>query len=267
MNEPNVHPASSVITLDVTDDTRLAADVDALDIETRARLNNALDRSASNDREREIIRIIRETLAAAAAANPDEYMTPVIGVRFSTMEYDNGYFLTEEGQVLLADGTVTDCDFTINDEFTERYGCVGRDFVLAVDLRESSLDEDDYGSNASIHECFGVSLSQPAWRAEDPTTEAWWREHGGLPDDLTIDGLVFSDASNAIGYLALKALPVEHVLYLARSNGQQLKNRKDTVYCRVATEATDPQWVIHRAARVAFTHGWIELDEYTRLTS
>jgi len=64
------------------------------------------------------------------------------GVVFSTTEWDNGYFFSVHGNVLFADGYVRRIDFDsiVDEAFTEEYGCRGRDFTLAIDLRTGTMD-------------------------------------------------------------------------------------------------------------------------------
>lgn len=84
--------------------------------------------------------------------------------------------------------------------------------------------------------------------------------------ELTVDGIQFDNARSRDRYLAIRALDEEQILYLARSNPYALKRRGDALYLRVADENTNPEWVVARAAGVAFANGWIDHAEHDRLT-
>lgn len=183
------------------------------------------------------------------------------------MEWDNGHFLSDNGIVVMRDGSSHDLDFDIDHLLTDGYGATGEHTTLAVDLRTDTLEFDDYGSQNTVHQHFRISQPRPAYRPDDPATLAWWRDYGGLPDDLTIDGHTFPDPGHAIGYLTLKTMSAEEVLYLARSYAQRLTDRQDPIYLRIATATTEPTWVTTMAARVAFTNAWIDQEECSRLTA
>lgn len=86
------------------------------------------------------------------------------------------------------------------------------------------------------------------------------------PDELTVDGIRFDNVQSRDRYVALKELDELHLLYLARSDGYQLKRRSDPTYLSVADEHTNPEWVTSIAARVALTKGWIDAHEHDILT-
>jgi hypothetical protein len=160
-------PAATAVTIDLTSDTTAAASVAALDMASRVRLYAALRDVDSTEAARTILSTIRDVLAREAPGQV------AIGVVFDTMEYDNGHFLTDTGLVLFADGTTEQITFDSldSDVFTDEYGCVGKDFVLTVDLRRGELDTDD-NFHASVHERFGLP---------DPpkeTIEVWTDEDG-----------------------------------------------------------------------------------------
>lgn len=233
------------VTLDLADDSRLAAGIATLDDAARDRLRDALRDYASAEADRLIIATIRETLAREA---PEQ--TPV-GVLFTTMEYDNGHFLTPYAEVLFDDGSVEQIDFPeIDRALTDEYGARGANFTVAVDLRPGALtkiDGDDYNDD-DIHTRFGV------------------RRPKDLYGQFTVDGIRFDNARARDTYVKLKALPEEKILYLARSDGYRLKNRMDATYRQVADEDTNPDWVTATAASFALTRGWIDQEEHDRLT-
>lgn len=263
------HPVERVLRIDVTDDTRLAAAIDAIDAPTRERLSRALADHIAGEHEQRLIELVRETLTEDAADYPDLYTrdNPPVGVLFTADNSDDGYYFDDNATVLFRNGATTDVQFPVEPELRGAFGRVGPDYTLSLDLRTETFDIDEYGTNRTIHQEFRISEPCPAYRPDDPATLAWWRDYGGLPDDLTIDGQTFPDAGHAIGYLTLKRMPAEQVLYLANSDAQRLADRKDQVYRSVATATTKPTWVTTMAARVAFANAWVDADEYARITA
>jgi hypothetical protein len=147
-----------VISLDVTTDRTLAAAIAQLDEQTRTRLATALRDYQDGANDRDLIAAVRDALAA-----DHTFDQPVIGVLFDTMEYDNGYFLTENATALFADGTVDILDLgsDVDDALTKTFGCVGQKFTVAVDLRDDSIDDDDYASEMTIYQRFRVAEPEP----------------------------------------------------------------------------------------------------------
>lgn len=156
--EPDTRPSAEpdttadaepgTITLDTTDDTTLAASVAKLDSSMRHRLRRALRDTESAENDAAILATICEVLAEYAPDNP------ALGVVFTTMEFENGYYLTPSGDVLFADGTTDNVDFDdIEDALTEEHGCRGPSYTLTVDLRTGEMEGDDY---ADIHGPHGL---------------------------------------------------------------------------------------------------------------
>lgn len=86
-------------------------------------------------------------------------------------------------------------------------------------------------------------------------------------DSLEVDGLTFDNVATRDAYLAIKALPEDRLLYLARSEGRRLKQRHDPTYLAVAGPDTNPDWVTGTAAEVALLKGWLDNEEYATLTA
>lgn len=126
------------VTIDLTDDRTTAASVAALSDAERVRLAEALRAADSAANQEVILGAVRGKLAE---------LTPAVGVLFTAMEWDNGYFLDDTGVVLFADNTTADIEFGIGDVLTDEYGSVGAGFTLAVDLRSGELDADTYGES------------------------------------------------------------------------------------------------------------------------
>lgn len=127
-----------IITVDTTTDDTVAASLAGLDSEVRYRIQRALREIDTSSSESVIVTSIREALPSDR---------PVVGVLFSTLEWDNGHYLTSRGEVLFDDGHSEEFDFEeLDDVLTDEYGCQGADFTLAVDMRTGSLDADDYGN-------------------------------------------------------------------------------------------------------------------------
>lgn len=119
--------------------TNLDTWMSGLDSCQRDRLADALRRAATAQRYHDIVHTVREVLARE---EPDR---PALAVVFTTMEWDNGYFLTATGRVLFADGSVDDVEFDHLDEvFTDEFGVVGSSFGLGVVVRTGEVHTDDY---------------------------------------------------------------------------------------------------------------------------
>lgn len=120
----------------------LTAWVSDLDSGQRDRLADALRHAVTAQRYRDMLDIVREVLARE---EPDR---PAVAVVFTTMEWDNGYFLTATGRVLFDGGSVDDVEFDDIDElFTDEIGVVWSSFGLGVDVRTGEVDTDDYVDN------------------------------------------------------------------------------------------------------------------------
>lgn len=120
----------------------LATWVSNLDIGRRDRLADALRHAATAQRHGYVVDTVREVLAR------EEPGRPAVAVVFTTMEWDNGYFLTGTGRVLFADGSADDVEFDDIDEvFTDEIGVVGSSFGLGVDVRTGEVVTDDYVDN------------------------------------------------------------------------------------------------------------------------
>lgn len=161
----------TTVTLDLTNVTTTTASLSLLDPGQRERVLHVVRELVSADNDTAIMANIRETIAheypwidasgqrrvrpdgtdhLAGAPNP-------VGVVFSTMDFDNGNFLTENGQVLFDNGDVDDLEFAgIDDLFTEEFGACGSNFTLGVDLRTGEMDGDDYAEE-NIHLRFGIA--------------------------------------------------------------------------------------------------------------
>jgi hypothetical protein len=142
----------STITIDTTDATTIAAGVAQLDDTTRALLADALhvDNHHRPQEPDVIITEIRDVLHKEYDALWTRWQiqggqVPVVGVLFTATEYENGFYVNDSGQVLFQDGTTDYVQFgsLIEEWFTEDYGCVGRNFTVAVDLRTDGIDADD----------------------------------------------------------------------------------------------------------------------------
>jgi hypothetical protein len=117
-----------------------------LDSGQRDRLADALRHATTAQRYQEIVDTVREVLAR------EEPERPAVAVVFTTMDWDNGYFLTATGRVLFADGSVDEVEFDDIDEvFTDEIGVVGSSFGLGVDVRTGEVDTDDYADNLYEH--------------------------------------------------------------------------------------------------------------------
>lgn len=111
-----------------------------LTAEQRQGLRRDLRRADTRTAEAAMLAKIRETVAAAC---PDE---EVAGVVFTTMEFDNGYFLSDiTAEVYFADGSSWGVEFDIADLLTAEYGACGVKAALMVDLRTGTFTFDDYG--------------------------------------------------------------------------------------------------------------------------
>lgn len=133
----------------------LAAWVSGLDSGLRDRLSDALRHEETAQRYREIVGTVREVLARE---QPDR---PAVAVVFTTMEWDNGFFLTATGRVLFADGSTDDVEFDDIDEvFTDEFGVVGSSFGLGVHVRTGEVDTDDYVDNLYEHLGYVTAIAE-----------------------------------------------------------------------------------------------------------
>src|SRR3954469_20645732 len=99
----------TLVTIDLTNSSTTAASLARLDADARETLLLAVRDAVSGDNETAILDNVRENIAvkfpwvdppAARRQSPTGVLQPMpIGIVFSTMDYDNGYFLTENAEV------------------------------------------------------------------------------------------------------------------------------------------------------------------------
>lgn len=122
--------------------------VDGLDATTRDELLRLLQEAHDADQDEALITEIKRHLAAHPQ---DLYGRAPCWVIFHTVEWDNGNFLTgSEATVYFDDGDNVPFDFegsSVDDLLTDMYGARGAMAALGVDLREATLEFDDYGDN------------------------------------------------------------------------------------------------------------------------
>ncbi len=121
-------------------DTGIAQFASSLTPQIRAALSTALEDAASADNDRALITAIKNVLATEAPGHEPT------GVLFHTMAYAAGCFLVERGEVYFADGTTGHIDFGRDVELllTAEFGARGERTTLLVDLRDDTIDVDDY---------------------------------------------------------------------------------------------------------------------------
>lgn len=147
----------------------IRAFVSRLDSGQRSSLTTALRDADSTDNTSALLEQVREHLAE----NPSED-GEAIGVLFTTMNYDNGDYLSDFATVLYANGEADDsAEFgaLVNETMTEEYGRVASGATLAVDLRTGELDYEDSDDGKTIWERFAVP---------EPLSTTW-RVTGGRP--------------------------------------------------------------------------------------
>lgn len=111
--------------------------------EGREALSAALRTHKAGEADAAILAKIKEVLQEDAPGRK------VRGVVFRTMDYDNGDFLTSDGEVFYTNGEHDALDFSPIDEiFTDEYGSRGSDFALAVNVQTGEMDADDYSDNS-----------------------------------------------------------------------------------------------------------------------
>lgn len=141
----------TTVTIDITSAQTIADTVAALPSSTRDQISRALRDAESVSNSSLILASIRETLAEEAPGKT------AVGVRFLTMEYDNGHYLHENGTVLYDDGTTEETDLNVGDQLTDEYGRVGPSHSLVIDLRTDEFTEDEYGDDEDLHALLGVA--------------------------------------------------------------------------------------------------------------
>ncbi len=135
-----------------TPESTLAA-VHDMDEDTRQRLRTALaaHRTAVED-----ANIAADLRVALERLFPGQ---PVAAVFFDTMEWDNGYFLSDYAEVYFADGEVaSSVEIGIADQLTDAYGARGATFVLGIDPNTGRTEHDDYGHD--VYERFGLEQAR-----------------------------------------------------------------------------------------------------------
>lgn len=169
--------------IDWTNTDSIRAFVSTLDTSQRHSLSTALRDADSAENVSTLLALVRKHLAE----NPSD--GEPIGVRFHTMDYDNGNFLTDFATVLYADGDVDDtAEFgaLVSEALTDEYGCVGSQATLAVDLRTGTLDFEDTDHH-TIWQRFG---------ADEPMSTTW-QVIGGRPE-YTMDHVIADTEAEAI---------------------------------------------------------------------
>lgn len=141
-------------TVDWSQDTA-TAEVAALSDTSRAVLLEALRAAGSVDADRYILAVVRDALARDAA-----HLDP-IGVVFRTMEFDDGSYLTEAGEVWCREQQPMEpIDFAgLDDTFTHEFGRRGDDFALVVNLTTGTVEGFDYSADA--YESLGIQRVRP----------------------------------------------------------------------------------------------------------
>ena len=126
----------------------LAAEVARLDSAERDRLARTLRDLDSEQARAAILARVREVIALEFP-EADDLPAPV-GVVFTPAEYDDGFYLTDEGTVYLADGTSVPVNFPDldSDLFTDEFGRSHDRFSLTVDLRTGTIDTHDHIAGA-----------------------------------------------------------------------------------------------------------------------
>jgi len=131
----------ATVIIDLTSAETIDESLARLDPRSRDSIMSAARRRLSAENDAAILAIIRATLATRYT-DPGE--PAPVGVVFPTGEWDEGFFLTEEGFVLLTDGTIDEVHFDgLDPLFGREFGIRGRHYTLAVDLRTGELDGND----------------------------------------------------------------------------------------------------------------------------
>jgi hypothetical protein len=124
--------------------------VGGLDSTTREELLRRLQEARDVGRDQALLAEIREHLAAHRRELGRRRPRWVI---FHTMEWDNGSFLTgSDATVYFPNGDNVPVDFHgcgVDDLLTDMYGARGSMAALGVDLRDATLEFDDYADNVA----------------------------------------------------------------------------------------------------------------------
>ncbi|MGV9836673.1 hypothetical protein ACWDUL_21130 [Nocardia niigatensis] len=132
---PGTPTAAAATVVDWSD---LPGWIAGLDDTQRTRLLDAARDADRNDLHHGIREAVRETLDE----HPELHAAEVV---FGTFEHDNGYFVSDDGTVLLTDGTTTTLEFLgINELFDDLYGAVGYDFGVAVNPHTGAIRTEDH---------------------------------------------------------------------------------------------------------------------------
>ena len=133
--------------------------VDELDSETRDDLLRRLRHSLAADQDQALLDAIRYHLATNRRELGRRRPRWVV---FATMEWDNGHFLTgTTGTVYFANGDHVPVDFHgsgVDELLTAMYGARGATAALGLDLRDGTLEFDDYADN--VPDLLGIPASR-----------------------------------------------------------------------------------------------------------
>lgn len=161
----------TTVTIDFTNRAALIESLRKLDSDQRERLLHAVQDLVSGDDEDQVLRTVRETITCdypwvdgAGQRRPDGPGTPVpaqeqpmpVGVVFTTEEYNDGFYLTANGEVLFDNGEVDEVDFADLDDVFAGLGIRGPSHAMSVDLRTGKIDTDD-NAEEDIHTRFGIA--------------------------------------------------------------------------------------------------------------
>jgi hypothetical protein len=132
-----------------------AAEVAALDETSRSLLADAL-RAVQDTNQNELI--LEKVRARIAGRYP---FVDVRAVLFTSVEWDNGFFLDSTGTVFFADGSSeTGVTFECDSELTNAYGIVGAGSALAINIRTGETSFDDYSDNVIDVVCGWLGLPE-----------------------------------------------------------------------------------------------------------
>ncbi len=129
--------------------TTAAAYVGQLPSDVRELLAEAIRDHADAAHETQVIAAIREALTRHLVERGDgadiDARTDILGVVFLPDWFDNGYFFTQRGRVIYADGSHADLEVEEADEmFTELFGCVGERAGFAYSTRTGETEQVDF---------------------------------------------------------------------------------------------------------------------------
>lgn len=137
---PGTPPAHTTVVLDISDDTALCDAVAALDPDLCDRIADAVDAARSRRNQAALLRLLRAELA-------DRFpYRPLVGVLFTTDEWDEGHFFDHGGgRVLFTDGDTDRIEFSdaVRALLTDEYGRRGPSCALTVDLRSGEFTDDE----------------------------------------------------------------------------------------------------------------------------